>query len=126
MPEAVVYLPGGTVRLPPIRTIAKRILLALLLVVALVYACDFASVRLRMMHAKPGDPFETITSLRILAIGEKGGKTEYDVDPVQPQQTGVCVHALFPHNGDLPCWYLKKKFAQPIPMVIFPFAKSGN
>jgi hypothetical protein len=112
--------------LPPARTIAKRILIGFVLVVAIVYACDFAYVRVRMMHAKPGDPFETITSLRILAIGEKGGKTEYDVDPVQPQQTGVCVHSLFPHNGNLPCWYLKKKFAQPIPMVIFPFVKSGS
>jgi hypothetical protein len=112
--------------LPPVRLLAKRVFIALFVVVAIVYAWDFASVRVRMMHAKPGDPFETITSLRILAIDEKGGKTEYDVDPVQPQQTGVCVHALFPHNGDLPCWYLKKKFAQPIPMVIFPFAKSGS
>lgn len=110
----------------PARTLGKRILIALVSVVALVYVCDFVSVRVRMMHAKSSDPFETITSLRILAIGEKGGKTEYDVDPVQPQQTGVCVHALFPHNGDLPCWYLKKKFARPIPMVIFPFAISGR
>jgi hypothetical protein len=110
--------------LPPARILAKRIVITLVAILAIVCACDFASVRLRMMHAKPSDPFETVTSLRILAIGEKGGKTEYDVDPVQPQQTGVCVHALFPHNGDLPCWYLKKKFAQPIPMVIFPFAKS--
>lgn len=110
--------------MPPARTIAKRILIALVAIVAVVYACDFVSVRVRMMHPKPSDPFETITALRILAIGEKGGKTEYDVDPVQPQQTAVCVHALFPHNGDLPCWYLKRKFAQPIPMVIFPLAKS--
>jgi hypothetical protein len=112
--------------LPPARIIAKRILIALVVIVAIVYASDLASVRVRLMHAKPGDPLETITSMRILAIDEKGGKTEYDVDPVQPQQTGVCVHALFPHNGNLPCWYLKKKFAKPIPMVIFPFAKSGS
>ena len=108
------------------RTLAKSIVITLVAILAIVYACDFVSVRVRMMHAKPADPFETITSLRILAIGEKGGKTEYDVDPVQPQQTGVCVHALFPHNGDLPCWYLKKKFAQPIPMTILPFAKRGR
>ena len=112
--------------MPPARILAKRIVITLVAILAIVYACDFVSVRVRMMHAKPNDPFETVTSLRILAIGEKGGKTEYDVDPVQPQQTCVCVHALFPHNGDLPCWYLKKKFAQPIPMVIFPFAKSGR
>lgn len=110
--------------MPTARTIAKRILIALVAIVAIVYACDFASVRVRMMHPKPSDPFETITALRILAIGEKGNKTEYDIDPVQPQQTAVCVHALFPHIGDLPCWYLKRKFAQPIPMAIFPLAKS--
>jgi hypothetical protein len=109
--------------LSPARTIVKRSLIGIAIAVAIVYAGDFASVRMRMTHSKPNDPFETVTSLRILAIGEKGGKTEYDVDPVQPQQTGVCVHALFPHSGDLPCWYLKKKFAQPIPMAIFPFAK---
>ena len=108
------------------RTIVKRSLIALGVAVAIVYVGDFASVRMRMTHATPNDPYETITSLRILAIGEKGGKTEYDVDPVQPRQTGVCVHALFPHNGDLPCWYLKKKFAQPIPMTIFPFVKNAS
>jgi hypothetical protein len=111
--------------LPPVRKLVKLILIALVAVLAIVYAYDFVSVRIRMRHPTASDPFETITSLRILAIGEKGGKTEYDVDPVQPQQTGVCVHALFPHNGDLPCWYLKKKFAEPIPMAILPFAKRG-
>jgi hypothetical protein len=110
--------------LAPIRALAKRILIALVVIIAIVYTWDFVSVRVRMMHAKPSDPFETITSLRILAIDEKGNKTEYSVDPVQPQQTGVCVHALFPHNGDMPCWYLKRKFAQPIPMAILPFAKA--
>ena len=110
----------------PVRTIAKRILIALVTALALVYAYDFASVRIRMRHATATDPFETITALRILAIDEKGNKTEYDVDPTQPQQTGVCVHAWFPHNGDMPCWYLKKKFAQPIPMVIVPFVRNAK
>lgn len=108
--------------MPPVRKLIKLTLIALVAILAVVYAYDFAAVRIRMMHPTPTDPFETITALRILAIGEKGNKTEYDVDPVQPQQTGVCVHALFPHNGDLPCWYLKKKFAEPIPMFIVPFA----
>jgi hypothetical protein len=108
------------------RTLAKRILIALVLVVAIVYLGDFASVRVRMRHPKPNDPFETITALRILAIPQKDGKTEYSVDVQQPNQTGVCVHALFPHNGDLPCWYLKRKFAQPIPMVIFAFPERGE
>jgi hypothetical protein len=100
------------------RTLIKRILLTLLLVAAAVYAGDYVSVRVRMRHPKPDDPFETVTALRLLAIGEKGNKTEYTVDPVQPEQTGVCVHSLFPHFGDPPCWYLKRKFADPIPMTI--------
>ncbi len=107
----------------PKRTIIKRILIALILAVALAYVGDSVSVCARMMHPKPGSPFETITALRILAIGEKGNKTEYTVDPVQPQQTSECVHALFSHNGYPPCWYLKRKFAQPIPMVILPLSK---
>jgi hypothetical protein len=111
------------VRLPATRTIVRGILVAVFLAVAIVYVGDFAWVRVRMMHPKPGSPFETVTALRILAIDEKGNKTEYSVDPLQPQQTAECVHALFPHNGDPPCWYLKRKFAQTIPMAIFPFIR---
>jgi hypothetical protein len=106
----------------PTRTLAKRMLFAIISALALVYVVDFVSVRVRMLHRKPGDPFETLTSLRILAIDEKGNKTEYTVDPLQPQQSAECVHALFPHNGDPPCWYLKRKFAQPVPMVILPYS----
>lgn len=116
----------GLVRLIPTRTLAKRILIALVAAVVIVYAGDFVSLRVRMLHAKPGSPFETVTALRILAIGEKGNKTEYSLDPLQPQQTAECVHTLFPHNGDPPCWYLKRKFAQPIPMVILLFSKRGR
>jgi hypothetical protein len=117
-------LPKGIVRLPATRTIVRGILIAVVLAVAIIYVGDFAWVRVRMMHPKPGNPFETVTALRILAIDEKGNKTEYSVDPLQPRQTAECVHALFPHNGDPPCWYLKRKFAQPIPMAIFPSAKN--
>ena len=109
----------------PARMIVKRILIAAVLAIALVYAVDFASVRMRMMHPSPGNPFETVTALRILAIDKKGGKTEYTVDRLQPQQTAECVHAWFPHNGDPPCWYLKRKFAQPIPMAIFFLPNRG-
>jgi hypothetical protein len=110
----------------PTRTLSKRILIGLLSAVVLVYAGDLVSLHVRMLHPKPGNPFETLTALRILAIDEKGNKTEYSVDPLQPQQTAECVHALFPHNGDPPCWYLKRKLAQPIPMAIFLFARNGR
>ncbi|MGC1415583.1 MAG: hypothetical protein WA817_09895 [Candidatus Acidiferrum sp.] len=105
--------------MPPLRTLAQRVLIALVLAVALLYAGDYLSVRVRLLHPKPTDPFETVTALRVLAIGEKGGKTEYTLDQLQPRQTAVCVHSLFPHAGDPPCWYLKRKFAQPIPMSLY-------
>ncbi|MGB6832505.1 MAG: hypothetical protein WBE24_03530 [Candidatus Acidiferrum sp.] len=108
-----------------LRTLTNRILIAVVAAAALVYAADFISFHVRMMHPKPSNPLETITALRILAIDEKGNKTEYTIDPVQPQQTAVCVHSLFPHAGDAPCWYLKRKFAQPIPMVFFFVPKRG-
>ena len=100
---------------------AKLVLVSTFSLFAVVFLVDYAFVRVRMRHHNPDDPFETITALRILAIDEKGNKTEFTVDPVQPQQTATCVHSLFPHFGDPPCWYLKKKFAQPIPMTILPF-----
>lgn len=106
-----------------IRILVKRIVIGIIVVAAFIYVGDYLSVRVRMIHAKPDNPFETITAMRILAIDEKGSKTEFTVDSVHPQQTATCVHSLFPHYGDPPCWYLKKKFAQPIPMTIFLLPK---
>jgi len=102
--------------LTPAPILAKRILTAILASLALVFCADYVYVRIRMIHAKPADPFETITSLRILAIPEKNGKTEYETDARNPEQTVTCVHSLFPHYGYSPCWYVKPRINQPIPM----------
>jgi hypothetical protein len=96
--------------------LAKRISFFALIVLAVVYGGDYLFVRIRMFHPKPADPFESITSLRILAIPEKNGKTEYETDTLNPQQTVTCVHSLFPHAGYSPCWYVKPRLNQPIPM----------
>jgi hypothetical protein len=103
----------------PLVRIVKLVLISVVLLLVATFFGDYIYLRIRMMHAKPNDPVETITAPRLLAIDEKGNKTEYDIDPVQPQQTGVCVHSLYPQLGHAPCWYLKKKFAQPIPMSLF-------
>jgi hypothetical protein len=99
-----------------LKILSKRILIASASLVALVYFGDYLSVRLRMLHAKPADPFESIKTVRVLAIPEKNGKTEYEVDAQNPEQTVTCVHSLFPHAGFSPCWYVKPKLNQPIPM----------
>ena len=102
--------------LSPASILAKRLLLSVLLVLGLLYGCDYLSVRIRALHQKPADPFETLKSLRVLAIPEKNGKTSYEVDAQNPEQAVTCVHSLFPHSGFSPCWYVKPRINQPIPM----------
>lgn len=95
---------------------AKRILIAVLAALALVFCGDYLFIRVRMLHPKSTDPFESLKTLRVLAIPEKNGKTEYEVDSQNPEQPVTCVHAIFPHSGYSPCWYVKPRINQPIPM----------
>jgi hypothetical protein len=85
-------------------------------VLGLIYGGDYLSVRVRMVHPKPADPFESLKALRVLAIPEKNGRTEYEMDALNPEQIVTCVHSLFLHNGYSPCWYVKPRINQPIPM----------
>jgi len=96
--------------------IAARALAALLGLIACVYVGDLLVLRVRMLRATPSSPFESMSRTRVLAIAQKGGKTDYQIDQVQPVETLTCVHALFPHYGDQPCWYLKPRLNQPIPI----------
>ena len=98
------------------RILAKRILIGITAVAALTYVGDYIFLRVRMLHPKSADPFESLKGLRVLAIPEKNGKTEYEVDAQNPEQTVTCVHSLFPHSGYSPCWYVKPRINQPIPM----------
>jgi hypothetical protein len=87
----------------------KRTLIALVVVLALVYAGEDLSVRIPIPKSR--HPFETVQMKSYYAIPQKNRKTEfYLADPV----TKTCVHALFPHLGYSPCWYLEKKKVQRI------------
>jgi hypothetical protein len=96
--------------------LARRVLISVVLVLGLLYGTDYLYVRVRILHPKPADPLETLKALRVLAIPEKNGKTEYEVDAQNPEQAVTCVHSLFPHYGYSPCWYVKPRLNQPIPM----------
>jgi hypothetical protein len=96
--------------------IFKRVLAALAIAFAAFYACDYCYLRIRMLHHTPTDPFESMTRTRVLAIPQKSGKFDYQIDQTQPVETLTCVHSLFPHYGDQPCWYLKPRLNQPIPV----------
>ena len=98
------------------RTLFKRSLVGAVATFAILFIADYLYVSVRMFHPKPADPFESIKALRVLAIPEKNGKTSYEVDAQNPEQTVTCVHSLFPHSGYSPCWYVKPRINQPIPM----------
>lgn len=100
----------------PARTLASRIIISIALVFVVVYFGDYLWFRVRMIHPKPGNPLESLTALRVLAIPEKGGTTSYEIDQQNPEQTITCVHSVFPHSGYSPCWYIKPRINQPIPM----------
>jgi len=99
-------------------TLIKRIVKALVLALALFYIGDVLVFYIHSRHPSSTQPVETFTVARILAIDEKGGKVEYAVDQVQREQTITCAHSVFSHAGFSPCWYAKKKAAQPVPMSI--------
>ena len=94
----------------------SRILITLGAALVLVYAGDSLWFRVRMIHPKPDDPLESFTGPRVLAIPEKGNKTSYEIDQQNPEQTVTCAHSWFPHAGFRPCWYVKPRLNQSIPM----------
>ncbi len=105
------------------RTYLGKVIYALLMVIAVTYGYDYASVRRRMNAQKPGDPFDTVTYPHILAIPEKGNKVEYALDAQSPMETESCVHSLFPHYGYTPCWYVVRRSKSPTPMTIVFFIR---
>ena len=85
------------------KPILLRLVFFAVLLIALIYAGDYASLRYRIPHNRP--QFGTVTVTEMYAIHEKNGKTEYQFPPPQDQ---VCVQSLFPHFGYTPCWYLRR------------------
>jgi len=83
----------------------RTALIAVLLLCALLYAGDYAAVRLRR------NPTGTEQIQPYYAVPLKDGKTEFMF--LNPQNE-VCVHSLFPHLGHRPCWYVRRHRNKPI------------
>lgn len=81
----------------------KRIFIGVILATATVYVIDYAILRVRI--ATNHTPFGTVTVRPYYAVPQKDHKTEFLFDDPQKE---TCVHSLFPHTGDSPCWYLNK------------------
>jgi hypothetical protein len=101
----------------------RRTAVLVVALMAIVYAGDYAVVRLRAAHPRLGDAFASVQVVRLLAIPLKNGRTEYELDALQPELTVTCVRSLFPHLGYQPCWYVRRQSQKPIPMVILVSAR---
>jgi len=89
----------------------KRTLFISILALAVLYAGDYLSLRYRIPKGRAQYGIVKIQSY--YAVGLKSGKTEFMFLGPKNQP---CVHSLFPHFGDSPCWYLNRKKVQRINM----------
>jgi hypothetical protein len=103
--------------------LARRTLVLIVALAAIVYAGDYAVVRLRASYPRLGNAFGSVQMVRLLAIPLKNGRVDYELDALQPEATVTCVRALFPHLGYPPCWYVRRQSQKPIPMVILVSAR---
>lgn len=77
--------------------------LSVLGLAALTYGADYGIFRIRA--ATSTNAYGSVIVNHYTAVLQKNGKTTFTFDPPQPWS---CVHALFPHAGCLPCWYLSR------------------
>jgi hypothetical protein len=103
---------------PALGKFVRRALVLVIALLALLYAGDYAVVRLRAAYPRVGSAYDSVQMVRLYAIPLKNGRTEYELDARQPEVTLACVRALFPHSGYKPCWYLRRNSQKPIPMII--------
>ena len=89
----------------------KRILFIVLLALAVLYVGDYLSLRCRIPKGRA--QFGVVKIQSYYAVGLKSGKTDFMFLGPKNQ---TCVHSLFPHIGDSPCWYLNRKKVQRINM----------
>jgi hypothetical protein len=100
-------LPGVARRPFVWRSFIWQSLFALIALSLIAYVADYCVFRYRVSANR--QPFGTVTVEHYDAVAHKDGKAELIFDP-PVQQT--CVHALFPHAGNPPCWYLSRHAEQ--------------
>jgi hypothetical protein len=110
--------------LNPLLKIAKRVLGVSIALAAIVFAGDYAALRLRAAYPRLGSAYDSVQVERLYAIALKNGRTEYEQDAQHPEVTVTCVRALFPHQGYPPCWYVRRNSQKPIPMTLLVSAPS--
>lgn len=82
---------------------ATRIFFACAALFVVAYLGDWAVYRFR------GQPMDSVTVSRMLAVPLKGGKQEFDD---QGSLNVPCARALFPQGALAPCWQLRRNANQ--------------
>jgi hypothetical protein len=96
--------------------ILERVLIIVVVVVAAIYVADYSWLHYRMRKPTANDPFDVVTVQKETAIPHKDGRYEFVFGDPQKQP---CVHSIFPHSGNSPCWYVKRQNSGATIMTIF-------
>jgi hypothetical protein len=100
----------------PSGRLVRGILVSLVALFFLVYTADFFWFHLRIMYPKAGSASASVHRTRMLAIPQKNGKVDYEMDTAKPEEDVPCSRSLFPHSNQNPCWYLTRHANDPISM----------
>jgi hypothetical protein len=95
---------------------ARRVLIAAVALLVLLYVLDFAWYEVRVLIPKFGASTGLVHRIRLLAISSKGNKVDYEIDSNHPEEDVPCSRSLFPQRGNPPCWYMVRHAKDPIPM----------
>ena len=109
-------MPDTTDRYSPGARLILRIAASLTLLFFITYPVDLTWYHARLAVPRLGAPNSSVHHVRLLAIPDKGNKTEYQIDAVQPEEDVPCSRTLFPHRGLNPCWYVSRHAKDPIAM----------
>jgi hypothetical protein len=100
---------------PGVRLIL-RAAAGLTLLFFITYAVDVTWYHARLAVPRLGVADSSVHRIRLLAIPDKGNKTEYQIDAVIPEEDVPCTRTIFPHAQHNPCWYVKRHAKDPIAM----------
>ena len=96
--------------------IAARGLTLLISLLAALYVGDYGVAKYRISTNRSA-ALEAVRVQPMYVIPHKDSRAEYVFGEPQMQ---TCVHAIFPHFGYSPCWYVKNHAQPTVPMTILP------
>lgn len=86
-----------------IRKYVRRLLTAAIVVAALLWTSDWLLLRHRV--AEEGEAFGEVEVHYHYGVRLKNKRVEQTRENTKVEE---CVHSMFPHYDETPCWYLKR------------------